>query len=337
MMKKALFFISKPLEMLAAIEAREQFNVGSTYLVIKAKKNDLETIQFLIQKSGNWSKVIYSKKKTSYGLSWVILLKKLKKIKFDLLFIRAFPIASYFIHNLKYKTFYLLDDGNATINISSEFKNKQNLKSRLSLFGLKDDKFKYRLITKIYTFLGIKIKNDVSRISFFTFYQLDEVLNQMVVINQMNWLCKLKYDNHLNELNNSVFIVGTNVCNAQIINEFDYFDYLKGLISHYPDKKVFYIPHKREKGCFLQKIQNNLNLEIRTTKFNLELDFLLNNEIPMNLVGSISTALLTMKFMYKNTIDVRFSKFNEVKINSEYKEELNRIYDFQSKYISPIS
>ncbi|XKW97237.1 hypothetical protein R8G64_01765 [Tenacibaculum maritimum] len=59
---------------------------------------------------------------------------KAQKENYEYLFTRAFPIASYFVNNLNYNKLYLLDDGNATINIAKEFRDKKSLTKRFSLF-----------------------------------------------------------------------------------------------------------------------------------------------------------------------------------------------------------
>ena len=48
-MSNALFFISKPLELLGAIEAKTQFDIKNAVLVYSCKKNkDRATIEFLL-------------------------------------------------------------------------------------------------------------------------------------------------------------------------------------------------------------------------------------------------------------------------------------------------
>ena len=72
-------------------------------MVLKVEKNDQKTVDFLIEKSGDWNTIIRANSKSSYGLSWIKLTKKLQKENYQHLFTRAFPIASYFVNNLNYK------------------------------------------------------------------------------------------------------------------------------------------------------------------------------------------------------------------------------------------
>lgn len=324
--------------MLSAIEAREQFSITHSTLLIRAKGKDKATILYLIERSGNWDNVRFVSTRSSYGLSWIFLIRSLKKSFYDCLFLRAFPLASYFINNLNHNIFYLLDDGNATINIANEFREAMSLTSRLSLFGLKKDKFKYRLIEQVYKLFGIGVVNNIKKVNFFTFYELDPIANQNVVPNNFLWLNTLKSINKTKVLEDTVFVVGTNVVNALIISEEAYFNYLKRSKNHHRKfQKCTYIPHLRESEKFLKRIQLELGYEIRKTKYNLELDFLLQNEIPVHLTGSISTALLTMKLMYTSEINVTYMKFNQSTIQQSFSEDIERMYAFQSRYIRVIN
>lgn len=135
-MSNALFFISKPLELLGAIEAKTQFDIKNAVLVYSCKKNkDRATIEFLLKKEKIWNTVIFVKPKPYYGLFWVRLIKKLQKEKYTYLFTRAFSTSAYFIHNLEFEKHMLLDDGTATIKIHKEFLKNKNLNKRFSLFG----------------------------------------------------------------------------------------------------------------------------------------------------------------------------------------------------------
>ena len=61
-------------------------------------------------------------------------------------------------------------------------------------------------------------------------------------------------------------------------------------------KLLFIFPHGREKKKkHLDIIAKLSNFEIRKNKFNVELDFLLNNETPQYIAGTITTALITLK------------------------------------------
>lgn len=330
---KSIFFICMPLEMLGAIEARQQLGITNTLLIIKSDRRQDKTINFLIEKSGGWDNIIRTKKKTSYGVSWLKLIKKLKKEKYENIFTRAFPIASYFVSNLNYDNLYLLDDGAATIAIAKEYKNKGNLTKRFSLFeGKNKVGFKYNLIEKIYAFNNIKIKTNVTDAIFFTFYNLPNYEKDDYVENNFTWLNSLK-NNLTKQINNKVYFIGTNVINAKIILFKDYVITLKKISEFYKDKELVYIPHRRENIKDLIFYKKELNFKIRKNEFSVELDFLLNNEDPMYITGTISTALIILNGIYKES-KIDFYNFDDTKVIENKKNAINDIYKYQKKYIN---
>ncbi|WP_237275478.1 hypothetical protein [Tenacibaculum ovolyticum] len=329
----SIFFISKPLELLGAIEARNQFKIKDSVLVIKVSKSDEPTINYLIEKSGNWNTIIRTKRKSSYGLSWLKLILKLKKKEYDYLFTRAFPIASYFVNNLNYNHLYLLDDGNATINIAKEFRDCNNLTKRFSLFKGKNKKgIKYDFVKYIYGFYGIKTEKPVNEIGFYTFYDLPNYPSQIIIENELNWFKSLKV-NAIPQSSNEVYIIGTDIVGAGIVNLKDYLITLKKIAGLYKEKKLIYIPHGRESNAEIEEIKQYVNCKIRRNEFNIELDFILRNEYPVHVVGTITTALITLKLIYKKDIRVEYFNFDESKVIKDKRKDIHEIYEYQKKYI----
>ncbi|RKF03949.1 hypothetical protein C8N26_1581 [Tenacibaculum lutimaris] len=331
-MKKSIFFISKPLELLGAIEAREQFKLSDCILVIKSDKYDDATINFLIEKSGGWNSIIRTKKKSSYGFSWLKLVKELKKEDYQYLFVRAFPIASYFVNNLNYEKCYLLDDGAATIEIARNSKFDGYLTKRFSLFKGKNKKGgKYTLVEKIYKAYGISIENEVNNINFFSYYNLEDLEPDNVVKNEFKWLKIIKKDSKEQE-EDSVYLLGTNVVNANLLSFKDYFMTLNKICDFYKGKKIIYIPHPREKEGDLKKIELELSFVIKKNKLNVELDFILNNEVPKHIAGTITSALITLKMIF-NQATVDFFNLDDEKVDKERQKVIKEIYKYQDKYI----
>lgn len=319
--------------MLGAIEAREQFSITNTLLIIKSDKRQDSTINFLIEKSGGWNNIIRTKKKTSYGISWLKLVKKLKKEKYKYLFTRAFPIASYFVNNLNYEKLYILDDGVATIAIAKEYRNAGNLTKRFSLFkGKNKVGFKYDLIQKIYASNKIKIEENVTDVNFFTFYDLPNYEKDGYVQNNFTWLHSLKKDSE-RKGNNKVYLIGTAVVDSKILLFEDYFTTLKRISEFYKDKEIVYVPHKREDSKELKILEKELSFKIRRNKFNIELDFLLKNEYPTHITGTISTALIILNGIYKESV-IDFFNFDDTKIIENKKKVIIDVYKYQEKYIN---
>lgn len=336
-MLKSLFFVSKPLELLGAIEAKRQFNLKDCILVYSCKANtDKKTIEFLIKNHSDWTEVIFVKSKPYYGFFWVRLITKLKKGNYQFLFSRAFSTAGYFIHNLSYQKHYLLDDGAATIDISKEFKTNGNLTKRFSLFrGLNKTGKKYTLISFIYKILNVYVEKEVNSANFFTFYDIKESNKLEVVINKMKWLKELSKTSSPIQHKEIVYIIGTDIIQCKILNEEDYLNTILSIKAHYPAKKICYIPHLNEQESFINLLKQE-GIFVQKNKFTIELDFILNNIIPLHIAGTISTALISLKLIYGSQITVDYFKFDSSKISAKNKPVLDNIYNYQNKFINPI-
>ena len=336
-MLKSLFFVSKPLELLGAIEAKKQFNLLHTVLVYSCKDNaDKITIEFLIKNHSDWSEVIFVKNKPYYGLFWVKLINKLKKENYQYLFTRGFSAAAYFVHNLSYKKHFLLDDGAATINISREFMANRNLTKRFSLFrGLNKTGKKYALISFIYKILNVSVEKEVNSANFFTFYDIKESNKLEVVINKMKWLKELSKTTSPIQHKEIVYVIGTDIIQCKILNEDDYLNTIMLIKNHYPTKKIYYIPHLNEQESFINLIKEH-GVYIQKNKFTIELDFILNNITPLYVAGTISTALISLKLIYGSQIKVDYFNFDSSKTSIKNNQILDEIYNYQNKFINPI-
>lgn len=334
---KALFFISKPQELLGAIEARKQFNITESTLVYSCKPGiDKKTIEYLIDKSEHWHDIIFVRPKPYYGYFWVSLLNTLKKEHFNYVFTRGFSVAAYIIHNLNYNEHILLDDGNATVIISEEFKTKGNLTQRFSLFkGLNKKGFKYNLISWLYTLFGISVEKEVNTISFFTFYNLPKIKHQTIYNNNMSWLNALKSEGNLKVTNDIIFVVGTDFCGANILTVNDYTDELLKIKNYYQNKKLVYIPHPREKETFLNHLKDQ-GFGMRLNTYNIELDFLLANEIPTHIAGTVSTALITLKLIYGDATEVEYFVIQDDKLSESNAKKFKNIYNYQKQYLKEV-
>ena len=336
-MLKSLFFVSKPLELLGAIEAKKQFNLTDSILVYSCKDNsDKKTIEFLIKNHSNWTEVIFVKHKPYYGLFWVRLIHKLRKENYQYLFTRAFSAAAYFIHNLSYQKHFLLDDGAATIEISREFVENGNLTKRFSLFrGLNKTGKKYALISFIYNVFNIYVEKEVNFVNFFTFYNIGASDKLTVVTNKMQWLKELSKTTSPTIHKEIVYVIGTDVIQCKILSENDYLNTIILIKEYYPTKKICYIPHLNEEDSFIDSIKEH-GISVQKNKFTIELDFILNNITPLHIAGTISTALISLKLIYGSQLKVDYFNFDSTKISAKNNENLNGVYDYQNKFINSI-
>jgi len=329
---KALFFVTKPLELMGAIEAIHQLDITEKVLVYTSEKGrDRDTFNYLLEEYNGWDEIHYIDRKCYYGLKWVKLLYKLKKEKYDYAFLRAFPISSYFIHNLNFKKFFLLDDGTATLAIEKEYSDIELLEKRFSLFkGMNKVSFKYKIIEGIYSLLNISVNGSLSekKIYFFSFFDIEN--KSLLIKNKLNWL---KNKMNLDEkIHRDILVLGTNVCKAKIIDEECYFASLIKLKLKFADKNLYYAPHPRESFSFIEKLEKE-GFSICKDKLNLEFELLNSKYKYDRVIGTISTSLVTLKLMFKENLNVSFFKFNEEDITQSKRKSINRLYNYQNKIL----
>jgi hypothetical protein len=105
--------------------------------------------------------------------------------------------------------------------------------------------------------------------------------------------------------------------------------FLKKLMKKY-NKKIVYILHRNEK---IEKFNDMQNIVIKKLDYPIELYGINEKEIPLRIISFFSTALYTMKLIYKET-EVLYI-YHSFKNNKLY-ETIEEIYNFQKKYMKAI-
>ena len=151
----------------------------------------------------------------------------------------------------------------------------------------------------------------------------------------MKWLKELSKTTSPIQHKEIVYIIGTDIIQCKILNEEDYLNTILSIKAHYPTKKICYIPHLNEQESFINLLKQE-GIFAQKNKFTIELDFILNNIIPLHIAGTISTALISLKLIYGSQITVDYFKFDSSKISAKNKTVLDNIYNYQNKFINPI-
>lgn len=339
MNKQSLVYITRPLELIGAIEAREQFEIQNAILVINYDKVDVNTHQFLLKKYPNWKEIIWLEIDNNYyAARWVKLLKKLRKNDYEFFLTRSFRTASYFVHNLNYEKMFLLDDGSATINIHKSLLERKNLNNRFHLFkGEENDpirsKQKKRML-KLWL-QGINVSNPVAYVNFFTFYDIKSNEHCSVVKNEFKWLNNFK-TNNIKKLEDVVYFVGNNVINEGVLKYYDYLQTLIKVKAYYHNKILYYLPHPNEDEGF-SKLIESLGFIIKKNKVNIELSFMIEREVPEIVTGTVSTALTTLSYLYGDQISIEYFDLNMDNVTKRWKKQIESMYSYQEERLKKIS
>ena len=80
----------------------------------------------------------------------------------------------------------------------------------------------------------------------------------------------------------------------------NYITYIKQIINDHSDRKIIYLPHRRETITPELEALYNDNFTIYQPDAPVELDFMMRKIYPMHVVSFFSTALYTLKHLYSN-------------------------------------
>ncbi|MEE9350244.1 MAG: hypothetical protein V3U80_09375 [Flavobacteriaceae bacterium] len=327
---KSLFFVSSPLEMICAIEARKQFKTKDTILVLYLFDVDKKIIEYIMSLDEKWP-TIYKPFRSSinYGKKWVKLTNQLKKEKYHYFFSSGMTFSANLIYNINYKELYFLDDGTLTLTNVAYFNEHGNLTKKLSLFpGHNKFKFKHKVNEAIHYLFGHKLRGKWNSLSLFTFFDIPKSNNIHIARNELTWFHQLKEKKVLKPTDDLVFIIGTPLVEVKIISKAYYHKLLQKIVTHFSSKKIVYVPHRWEDKNNVSHLKSLFNFEVRFNKNIIEMDFLIESILPKHIAGTISTALFTLKKLYpKATIYNAAVDLDEV--NPLNKEAVKAIKEHQ--------
>jgi len=309
-----LFIIGTPLQLLNAIEAAEHFKSENNILIIvhrslKANRVQIDKIRSLYK----WKEIIdieYSK--NSSILKYVSLVKYLKQNVYKYIFISKLEVVpKIIIPNVIKENVFLLDDGVMTISIY-----ENNIKkSKINKYNFKELRF---------LFFGFKIKIK-DKINLFTYFDLEPTNGIKIVKNELNFL-KEKYLKGSDLDSSNIYFLGNP--STKYISDDEYLESIHNLIKE-SDKNIVYIPHRGESQKMKSLLSdiNNPNFRVIDINMPVELYFLENKIYPTMVVAYFSTALITLKRIYK---DCEIS-FIPISLDNDFNNVLKNIYDVFDK------
>lgn len=326
----SLFFVSSPLEMICAIEARSQFQTKNNILVLYLFEVDISIVNYIISLGEKWEKVYrLNRSSINYGKKFVVLTNKLKKNKYQYFFSTGMTFAAHFLFNIQFEKQYFLDDGTLTLHNVSLFEKEGSLTRKLSLFPGHDKyKFKHKLNEALHFLFGHKLRGKVEELNLFTFFKIQKKPKIHVVENKLLWFDKIKKTNILNQEDNLVYIIGSPLVFAKIINENYYFELIQQIIAKFSNKKMIYVKHRWEQKEDIENIQKRFNLKILENENIIEIDFLKKGILPKHIVGTISTALFTLKNLYPSA-NIYSTSLELQKVYEDKRISVSSILDYQ--------
>ncbi len=306
-MRRGLFIIQAPLQVLEAYEAINIFSIKNPHILVRYsgnKNNDFQ-IQFLIKLLNLEEFVLDSFKligdpnnRVKYSLQFVHFLFKFLKERYDKSPYEYIFLPEYYsgfsrtIYNLffrKEKDIFFMDDGVAT------------LYTQRKLFS-----------------------KDFSKNLFTFFDSLEAYPNQILKKHNFENLKKFIFSKNINiPKKEEVVFIGQAFYESKIMSIENNVRLVKQVSELFKDKNIVYIPHRRESELKLYKINNIENVSIKKIFYPIELFTYFECYIPSKFVSFVSTALFTLNKLYDSNIIALNFNYN----NYGRKENMKLTYE----------
>lgn len=303
-MKKILFFVESPLQLLNAFEANHHFQYEQYQYIIRLSERE-ETNRQLI-------KLVSILKLNETYIEYHRIRAKNKKIDDYLKFI--FFSFRYIFHTNINKVYI----GNY-ISPFMKIIMKQFSKSKIILL---DDGAKTLTIHNSFS--------ETKSYNLYTMYALNPYKEQ--TITQHNYEATQSLLNKQTKNQSKILFLGSSLSEMHIISKKYYRSLIQQIAKKYYDKTIIYIPHRVESREKLEQLKLYENIEIKRISYPVELYGLNEEDIPYKISSFYSTALFTMKKIYK--IEVESFKFDYS--NYENKEDIDKVYDYYKDEMSII-
>lgn len=292
--KDTAVIVRSPFQALCAIEAIKEFRINKYSFYIYGNDKTARMTTSYVESLG------YICQSVEEGNNTIdIIIKQRKHKKYEALIIGdyysyiEFLIAS--LWSKRDAVIIYVDDGNSTLELLPPTNRR-----RRTGWG-----FTLRTVCDV-AFCGlIGIKN--VKEFFFSIFNIEGYIPYEVVHNDFKSLSI----NENERLKQGIYIIGTNTTALKWDTE-QYLEKLKNihavLVKRYPDQRIYYCPHRNDRNDN-DYICKTAGFELFNTDVSVEVDFVNRNIYPMVIIGFGSTALLTVKMIFKDvkTVSIEFA------------------------------
>ena len=322
---KNLILVSSPLQALSAIESIKYFNLVNHEIIIF---NNTDKVYDSIVSIFNQFKIINFQrvKYKNFGS----LLKQYLKNRFDnslklskKIFIGDFEDISQLMFASNYmnsKTqIIFIDDGNKTI---LGYTNNFKITKIIRHFTL-GWRVKYFIFDVFVNHKQIRKNSSV-----FSIFPLRTNKNINFTKNNMTFF---KRSIISSEFTKGIYIIGSPLAELSLIETTLYIKGIEYIIKKHKNAPVFYIPHRRELMGKFECLFENENFNWIENKTNIELYFINKQIYPKFVYGFGSSALFTIKELFKKTeiVNLSFDLLNNFALNHSKKSKAKIKSEYQ--------
>lgn len=300
---KALFILNSPFQALCASEAILHYGISEAHFLLFESKIVVDKTLPLVKDFGECH-LIHAE---NGGTSATIEALRNQRIheRYSTIF-----VGDYYSYIQYVSAIYMakpganiiyLDDGNSTLLIGPPVSLKRGRSRREKIY---------------YCFWDFQLKLKRINKSLFTIFEFRDGCPLKTERNSFASLTIQEKEKR------GVYVIGTN-SDAMSFKDVSYADELKILstyiISLYPNEDVFYCPHRGDSHDYTEVIKD-LGWKLFDTKYSVEIDFVKKGIYPLTILGFGSTALLTLRRLYQDSvISTIYVNLAEEKDNKEYR------------------
>ncbi|MCD9150526.1 hypothetical protein [Psychrobacter sanguinis] len=335
-----LYVVESPLQALCALEVSLGKNNEKHFIIAHLpnntrNQNNQQILKILELRSWNHKIIFKSSSSENKIINQILKLKQLSEInkKFanniDSLYIGEFRYQ--FMHMIRSivdaPKVYLLDDGAATVKIINDYIKKYEYHPDIDL--LLPNSFIERNIFKILyaKYFNIEVlEKKLKVITAFAKADSEFGIEELKFHNLKSVYNVQKFID-----NETVYFYGSKYSEAGIIS-LDYELEFLSLIKNYYDSKdmnIFYFSHRDESEEKLNILTNELNFTVKKSDDIAELYLLNSSVLPKEVAGAYTSTLNNIKSLF-SVINVTSFKLHENKINSEFIESVDNVYQYYS-------
>jgi len=327
-----VFLIETSLQLLNAIEAKNDFKLVNNHLIVRLGEGPQETLKSLVLEH-DWDGVHYfifsnktmtfesallgqriSKRIRGYCYDYQQYLnrKMLDGIAISLGRAENIFLGNYignrkiydviymrhFANTLKHEKLYIMDDGTDIMQVNEERKNV-----RLRDESPKgSDSFFLRLKEMYRKYCIDWNDKGADRVTFFSAYDMNVGSNDFLIRNEYKYLRKIAAEVNPSD---EVFFLGQWLIEDRYIREEYYLDYLRKVKEYFTGEKLVYIPHPRESSNMINKIKESLGLEIKQFNVPIEYEISIKGNIPKVLASFFSSALQNCHIILGQKVNIK--------------------------------
>lgn len=327
--KMNLFLVESPLQLLGAIEAKQQLKLKNNFLIINMSNEEKNNEQmFHLLSLSPWDKVykvpfFFSKWFKVFQFIFIIYFH-LKKFNFDSVFFGEVRNGLFWLvaNNINVNSIWMLDDGAGTISVQERiFRNLQKFN--------RDRNKKTDFIAKLF-FLK---PPDRHLINIFTMYDIKPLDTENIYENKFTLVKECMQD--LVTDKEYVYFIGSNLVRPELLSESTYIQAFNKVYYYYKNrnKKIKYILHRRENRALIEK--NFSDIDILEFDNILEIELLIKKIRPYHIASFYSAALFTLKKIYNiEMVDSFLIDLDE--IDDIHREAVKACYMFNKKHMNII-